>query len=47
MGIRGAAGKAAGRILARAACGTMPAKLEDVMAATALAAAAALEKYNI
>lgn len=35
-------GRVAGNILASAAGGTIPAKLEDVIAATALAAAAAL-----
>jgi len=40
----GAAGRAAGRMLARAACGTMPTRLDEVMAATAFAAAAALGK---
>jgi len=44
VGILGAAGRAAGRMLARAACGTMPTRLDEVMAATALAAAAALGK---
>lgn len=44
--MRGAAGSAAGSIFANATCGTIPAKLEEVMAATALAAAAALKDDN-
>lgn len=46
VGMRGAAGSAAGSIFANATCGTIPAKLEEVMAATALAAAAALKDDN-
>lgn len=44
--ILGMDGSVAGNIFAKAAGGTIPAKLEDVIAATALAAAAALCEKN-